>query len=55
MSQSAKLARIEKSLSRVHRKLDNSFDNDNIFGNTYEEEEINEDDHAEEEFIDISD
>ncbi|KOM38198.1 hypothetical protein LR48_Vigan03g158000 [Vigna angularis] len=39
---SAKLTRIEKSLSRVYRKLDDGFDNDNIFGNSSEEEEIDE-------------
>ncbi|KOM48468.1 hypothetical protein LR48_Vigan07g217200 [Vigna angularis] len=52
---SAKLSKIEKYLTRVHKKLDYGFDNDNIFGNTSKEEEIDEDDQAKEEFIDIPD
>ncbi|WVZ26211.1 hypothetical protein V8G54_004755, partial [Vigna mungo] len=53
-NQSTRLTKIEKSLSRVHRKLDDGFDNGNIFGNTFEEEEMEEEDPVEEEFIDIS-
>lgn len=52
---SAKLSKIEKFFARVHRKLDDGFDNDNIFGSDSKEEYMDEDDQADEEFIDISD
>lgn len=52
---STRLNKIEKSLTKVQKKLNDCFDNDDIIKSDSEDEDMDEDDKADEAFIDISD